>query len=64
MSKEEPWQKGILHGFIAAGDYNFDFQVCDTESLCDTATVSITVNPLAPLTINVRVSSENDDAEE
>lgn len=20
-SKEEPWQQGILHGFIAAGDY-------------------------------------------
>ena len=36
----------------------------DTEPLCDTALATITVNPAAPMTIEVRVAASTDDAEE
>ncbi len=49
-------------GFTGAD--GFVYEICDTLGACDTATVSITVNPSAPVTIEVRVSSSSDDAEE
>ncbi|MDX1408542.1 MAG: Ig-like domain-containing protein, partial [Saprospiraceae bacterium] len=47
-----------------SGNDSFDYQVCDTSGLCDSATVTITVNPAVPNTLEVRVSASEDDAEE
>jgi len=46
------------------GDDSFVYEVCDTEPLCDTATVAIIVNPSVPVTVEVRVAARSDDAEE
>ena len=46
------------------GPDSFVYQVCDTNLACDTAVVSITVNPSTPTIIEVRVSASSDDAEE
>jgi PKD repeat protein len=46
------------------GPDSFTYQICDLEGLCDTASVSITVNPSAPNIFEVRVSTGYDDAEE
>ena len=43
------------------GDDNFVYQICDTDSQCDTATVTISVGEA---TVEVRVSASSDDAEE
>jgi hypothetical protein len=40
------------------------YEVCDTEPLCDTATVLITIQSAVPQTIEVRVNASSDDAEE
>jgi hypothetical protein len=46
------------------GSDGFTYQVCDTEGLCDTADVAITITSATPQTIEVRVMSSSDDAEE
>jgi hypothetical protein len=46
------------------GSDSFVYEICDTGGSCDTATVSITVNPLAPDILEVRVAASSDDAEE
>ena len=46
-------------GYLGPDD--FIYEVCDTEGLCDTATVSITVTPN---TVEVRIGLGSDDAEE
>jgi hypothetical protein len=53
-----------FHDGSATTSDSFVYQVCDTELLCDTATVNITINS-SPLTIfEVRVAASSDDAEE
>jgi len=47
-----------------SGNDSFVYEICDTGPLCDTASVNITVNPSAPVTIEVRVAASTDDAEE
>jgi hypothetical protein len=47
-----------------SGTDSFVYEICDTGGLCDTAAVSITVNPLAPDILEVRIASSSDDAEE
>ena len=44
------------------GNDSFVYQICDAQNACDTATVSITVGDT--LTIEVRVATGTDDAEE
>ena len=47
------------------GGDDFVYEVCDTRGLCDTASVAITVVPVGGArTVEVRVSSGADDAEE
>jgi hypothetical protein len=46
------------------GSDGFVYEICDTGSLCDTAVVDISVNSFAPQSIEVRVASSLDDAEE
>jgi hypothetical protein len=46
------------------GNDSFVYEICDTLGACDTATVSITVYPSPPMTMEVRVSASSDDAEE
>jgi parallel beta-helix repeat protein len=46
------------------GPDNFGYEICDTDALCDTATVNITVNSSAPVIFEVRVAADSDDAEE
>ncbi len=47
-----------------SGSDSFVYQICDTTSLCDTATVNISVNAGGPHTLNVQVAASTDDAEE
>jgi hypothetical protein len=47
-----------------SGNDSFVYEVCDTGGLCTTASVSITVNPSAPTSFEVRVATSSDDAEE
>jgi hypothetical protein len=49
-----------------SGGDSFVYEVCDsgTPSLCDTATVNLTVIPSTPETLEVRVAASTDDAEE
>jgi hypothetical protein len=49
-------------GFIGAD--GFIYEICDVELLCSTAIVSITVTAALPETIELRVASSSDDAEE
>ncbi|MGI9605612.1 MAG: Ig-like domain-containing protein [Acidimicrobiales bacterium] len=46
------------------GPDQFVYEVCDDEALCDTALVTITVSPVTSQTVEVRVGSGSDDAEE
>lgn len=46
------------------GSDSFTYEICDIGGECDTATVNITVTPIAPTIIEVRVSAASDDAEE
>ena len=46
------------------GDDGFAYEICDAESLCAIATVSITVTAATPQVIELRVASGSDDAEE
>ncbi len=46
------------------GSDSFDYEVCDDEPLCDTATVSIVVNAGVPVTFEVEIAQGSDDAEE
>jgi uncharacterized protein YjiK len=48
-------------GATFVGDDSFIYEICDTDSLCDTATVNISVGEAS---IDVRVSASSDDAEE
>ena len=48
----------------SAGSDMFVYEVCDTDGLCDTATVTITINPAGFMMLEVRVGSSSDDAEE
>jgi len=53
-----------IHDGSQATSDSFVYQVCDTGSLCATATVNITIVPAAPTVLEVRVSDKFDDAEE
>ncbi len=46
------------------GSDNFIYEICDSTTLCDTATAFITVNSAVPDILEVRVDSSADDAEE
>jgi parallel beta-helix repeat protein len=46
------------------GPDSFEYEICDTDPTCDTATVNITVNSSAPVIFEVRVAAGSDDAEE
>jgi len=46
------------------GSDSFVYEICDTIGACNTASVSITVYPSGTLTLEVRVSTSSDDAEE
>ncbi len=46
------------------GSDGFTYEVCDDEGLCDTAVVSITVAPAAPVTFEAEIAQGSDDAEE
>jgi hypothetical protein len=48
--------------FIGAD--SFVYEICDATALCDTAPVSITVDPSTPEILEVRVNAGDDDAEE
>jgi hypothetical protein len=47
-----------------SGNDSFVYEICDMHGACDTASVSITVNPLVSDILEVRVASSSDDAEE
>ena len=49
-------------GFI--GVDTFTYEICDTEPLCDTADVTITITAAAAQTLEIRVAANSDDAEE
>lgn len=49
-------------GFTGAD--GFIYEICDSESLCATAVVSITVAAAGPQVVEVRIASGSDDAEE
>ncbi|MDH3294466.1 MAG: Ig-like domain-containing protein, partial [Acidimicrobiia bacterium] len=46
------------------GSDGFGYEICDTDGLCDTALVAVTVSGSLSQTIEVRVASSSDDAEE
>jgi hypothetical protein len=46
------------------GSDSFDYQICDANGDCDTATVSVTVDANDPVLFDVQVSASSDDAEE
>ena len=46
------------------GDDTFVYEVCDSDGLCDQATVTVTVTDSLPQVLEVRVSASADDAEE
>jgi hypothetical protein len=46
------------------GPDNFVYEICDSGGLCDTASVNITINPIAPTIVEIRVAANSDDAEQ
>ena len=51
-------------GTGSAGSDMFVYEVCDTDGLCDTATVTINIDPAGFTMLEVRVGASSDDAEE
>ena len=47
-----------------SGSDSLRYEICDSETLCDTAVVNITVTPSSTLLFEVRVDNSEDDAEE
>jgi VCBS repeat-containing protein len=53
-----------IHDGTATTSDSFVYQACDSASLCDIASVLVTISPPEPTTFEVRVETSSDDAEE